>query len=151
MSAVEIQNRKASHHYQILSTLEAGVELKGTEVKSLRNGHGNFQDAFARIEKGQVWLYHFDIAPYAQGNRENHEPKRVRRLLLHTPEIRKLHSEVSVAGRSLIPLKGYFNKRGCFKILLGVGAGKTHRDKRQDLMKRDTDRHLRRVMSTHRR
>ncbi len=90
MGEIEINNRKASHQYKILETIEAGVELKGTEVKSLRAGKGNLSDAFARVEKGEAWLYNFDIAVYTHGNRENHEPKRTRKLLLHKQEIRML-------------------------------------------------------------
>ena len=150
MGEVEINNRKASHSYQILSTVEAGIELKGTEVKSLRAGHGNLSDAFARVEKGgQVWLYQFDISPYSHGNQENHEPKRTRRLLLNKVEIRKLYTESSVAGRTLVPLKGYF-KHNIFKILLGIGIGKNVRDKRQDLIRRDTERAVRRGMANRR-
>ncbi|MFZ5805800.1 MAG: SsrA-binding protein SmpB [Verrucomicrobiota bacterium] len=149
MGDVEIHNRKASHYYKILETFEAGIELQGTEVKSLRGGHGHLNDAFARVEKGEVWLYNFDIAPYSHGNRENHEPKRTRKLLLHKQEIRRLFGEISRAGRTLVPLKGYFKKR-CFKLLLGVGVGKTQHDKRQSIMKRDTDRQIRRALSSRR-
>lgn len=145
MSDGEIQNRKSGRDYHIEETYEAGISLTGTEVKSLRSGHGNFSDSFARVEKGQVWLYNFDISPYDKGNRENHEPKRTRRLLLHKAEIRKLFGTIAQAGRSLVPLKGYFKKRH-FKILLGVGVGKNQRDKRQDVKKRETDRELRRAL-----
>jgi SsrA-binding protein len=149
MAEAEINNRKASHDYRILETYEAGISLFGTEVKSLRAGQGNLNDAFARVEKGEVWLYNFDIAPYAQGNRDNHEPKRLRRLLLHQQEIRKLFGEVSLKGRTLVPLKGYF-KKSFFKILLGVAEGKDHRDKRQDLIKKTTEREMRRALHTRR-
>lgn len=149
MAAPEIQNRKAFHNYQIHSNLEAGIELLGTEVKSLRAGKGNLSDAFARIERGQAMLYNFDIATYSHGNRENHEPKRTRRLLLHKAEIRKLFNEVTISGKALVPLKGYF-KEGIFKILLGTGTGKDKGDKRQTLKKRETERHLRRVMTRRR-
>jgi len=146
MSTGEIQNRKSGRDYHIEETYEAGIALTGTEVKSLRAGQANFADSFARVEKGQVWLYNFDISPYDKGNRENHEPKRTRRLLLHKAEIRKLFGTVAQAGRSLVPLKGYFKKQH-FKILLGVGTGKNQRDKRQDVKKRETDRALRRIVS----
>lgn len=149
MGEIEINNRKASHDYKILDTIEAGIELLGTEVKSLRKGQGNLNDAFARIEKKQAWLYQFDIAPYDKAARENHDPKRIRRLLLHREQIRKLFGEVSLKGRSLIALKGYFKKQH-FKILLGIATGKTHRDKRQDIIKRDTDRQLRRAIASRR-
>jgi SsrA-binding protein len=145
MGEVEIVNRKALFHYKILETYEAGIQLQGTEVKSLRGGQAHLNESFAKIEKNEAWLYNFDISTYEQGNRENHEPKRKRKLLLHKAEIRKLHSTVSVAGRTLIPLKGYF-KNQHFKILLGVGIGKNQRDKRQDLIKKVTDREIQRAM-----
>jgi SsrA-binding protein len=144
---IEINNRKAGHDYTILSSFEAGVELQGTEVKSIRDGQGNLNDGFARIEKGQAWLYNFHIAPYDKGNRENHEAKRVRRLLLHKQEINKLHSETTIAGKSLIPLKGYFKNRR-FKILIGICKSKTKGDQRQDIKKRDMDREIKRMTST---
>jgi SsrA-binding protein len=120
-----ITNRKAHRDYQILETYEAGIVLRGTEVKSLRAGQGNLTDAFARIEKDEAWLHNFDIQPYKQGNRFNHEPKAVRRLLLHRQEIRKLFGIASVKGRALVALK----------VLIGVGLGKNVRDKREDLKK----------------
>ena len=129
-----ITNRKAQRDYQILETCEAGIVLRGTEVKSLRAGQGNLTDAFARIENNEVWLYHFDIQPYKQANRFNHEPKAVRRLLLHRQEIRKLFGLVAVKGRTLVALKMYW-KGHRLKVLLGVGIGKNARDKRQDLKK----------------
>ncbi|NJK92305.1 MAG: SsrA-binding protein SmpB [Blastochloris sp.] len=145
-ASVEVHNRKAGHDYLILESLETGIELQGTEVKSIRDGQGNLNDAFARIEKGQAWLYNFHIAPYDKGNRENHEAKRVRRLLLHKQEINKLHQETSIAGKTLIPLKGYFKNRR-FKILLGLCKGKTHGDRRQAIKTRDVDRELKRATS----
>ncbi|MDR1191185.1 MAG: SsrA-binding protein SmpB [Verrucomicrobiales bacterium] len=147
MSDLQIQNRKAGRDYHVLDTLEAGIELRGTEVKSLRDGQGNLSDSFARVEKGQAWLYNFHISPYDKGNRENHEPKRVRRLLLHKREIFKLQGMVSTEGKTLIPLKAYFDKNSRCKILLGICKGKTHGDKRQDIKKRDTDREIRRAIT----
>ena len=129
-----ITNRKAHRDYEILETYEAGIVLRGTEVKSLRAGQGNLTDAFARIEKGEVWLYNFDIQPYKQANIFNHEPKAVRKLLLNRQEIRKLFGIVAVKGRTLVALKMYW-KNGVLKVLLGVGIGKNARDKRQDLKK----------------
>jgi SsrA-binding protein len=146
MSGKEILNRKAGRDYQILDNFEAGVVLQGTEVKSLRTGESNFNDAFARIDKGEAWLHHFYIAPYDKGNRENHEARRPRKLLLHQREIIKLHEQVSQLGHSLVPLKGYF-KNGRFKILIGIGKGKTHGDKRHDLKKRDTQRQIDRTLA----
>jgi SsrA-binding protein len=129
-----ITNRKAHRDYQILETYEAGIVLCGTEVKSLRAGQGNLTDAFARIEKNEVWLYNFDIQPYKQAHQYNHEPKAVRRLLLHRQEIRKLFAIIAVKGRSLVALKMYWKNRH-LKVLLGVGIGKNVRDKREDLKK----------------
>jgi SsrA-binding protein len=136
-----ITNRKAHRDYQILETYEAGIVLQGSEVKSLRAGHGNLTDAFARIEKEECWLYQFDIQPYKQATIFNHEPKAVRRLLLHRQEIRKLFTLVSVAGRTLVALKMYW-KNGKLKVLLGVGVGKNVRDKRQDLRKAAAKREI---------
>ncbi len=140
-----ITNRKAHRDYEILETYEAGIVLRGTEVKSLRAGQGNLTDAFARIENNEVWLYQFDIQPYKQANIYNHEPKAVRRLLLHRQEIRKLFSIVAVKGRTLVALKMYW-KNHHLKVLLGVGIGKNVRDKREDLKKaadkRDMDQAL---------
>jgi len=146
MKSQEIQNRKAGRDYQILDKIEAGVVLSGTEVKSLRAGEANFNDAFAQIHQGEVWLHHFYIAPYEKGNRENHEPRRQRKLLLHLREINKLHQQISQQGRTLVPLKGYF-KNGRFKVLLGLGKGKTHGDKRQDLKKKDMQRQIDRTLA----
>lgn len=151
MKPLEIFNRKSGRDYHILETLEAGIELRGTEVKSLRNGGGNLNDAFARVEKGELWLYQFHIAPYEMGNRENHDPKRVRRLLVHRHELMKLDAAVKRSGFTLVPLKVYLSPRRQFKVLLGVGKGKTHGDKRQDLKKRDTDQEMRRAMLPKRR
>jgi SsrA-binding protein len=136
-----ITNRKAHRDYEILETYEAGIVLRGTEVKSLRAGHGNLTDAFARIEKDECWLYQFDIQPYKQASIFNHEPKAVRRLLLHRQEIRKLFGIVAVKGRTLVALKMYW-KSGKLKVLLGVGIGKNVRDKRQDLKKAAAKREI---------
>jgi SsrA-binding protein len=142
----EIHNRKAGRDYTVLDSCEAGIELRGTEVKSLRAGEANFNDAFARVERGEAWLYHMHIAPYDKGNRENHDPRRLRRLLLHKSEIRRLHQEVALAGRTLVPLKGYF-KKNRFKILLGICKGKTHGDRRETLKKKESQREVDRELS----
>jgi SsrA-binding protein len=136
-----ITNRKALRDYQILETYEAGIVLHGTEVKALRAGQGNLTEAFARIEKDEAFLYQFDIQPYKQGNIFNHEPKAVRKLLLHRREIQKLFGLVAVKGRSLIALKMYWKGRR-LKVLLGVGVGKNVRDKRQDLKKAAAKREI---------
>lgn len=142
-------NRKARHEYQILDTYEAGLVLTGTEVKSLRAGRATIGDAFARVEKGEVWLYNCDIQPYDHGNINNHVPKRVRKLLLRKVEIRKLFGLVSVKGNALVALRLYF-KDGYAKLELGVGRGKTAGDKRQDVKKRDDRREVERELA-HRR
>jgi SsrA-binding protein len=145
-----ITNRKAHRDYEILETYEAGIVLRGTEVKSLRAGQGNLTDAFARIEKNEVWLYNFDIQPYKQAHIFNHEPKAVRRLLLHRQEIRKLFGIVAVKGHTLVALKMYW-KNGHLKVLLGVGIGKDARDKRQDLKKAAAKREIDQAMKQARR
>ena len=136
-----ITNRKAHRDYEITETYEAGIVLRGTEVKALRANQGNLTDSFARIENNEVWLYGFDIQPYKQAHQFNHEPKAVRRLLLHRQEIRKLFGIVSVKGRSLIALKMYW-KGHHLKVLLGVGIGKDSRDKRQDMKKAEAKREM---------
>src|SRR5271170_1647477 len=136
-----ITNRKAHRDYEILETYEAGIVLRGTEVKSLRAGQGNLTDAFARIENNEVWLHQFDIQPYKQAHKYNHEPKAVRRLLLHRQEIRKLFGLVAVKGRTLVALKMYW-KGHHLKVLLGVGIGKNVRDKREDLKKAAAKREM---------
>ncbi|CAM4093384.1 SsrA-binding protein SmpB [Abyssicoccus albus] len=139
------QNRKARHDYTIEETYEAGMELKGTEIKSIRRGSVNMQDAYARVHKGEMFVYNLHIAPYEEGNRFNHDPLRHRKLLLKRKEIDKLLGISKTQGYSLIPLKMYI-KNGYCKMLLGVAKGKKKFDKRQDLkdkaMKRDVERAL---------
>lgn len=143
MSAESVLNRKALRDYEILDRYEVGIELKGTEVKSIRLGHVSLQGSFARLENGQVFLYDSDIQPYQKASHEQHEPKRRRRLLLHRHEIDKLEGEIEQMGRTLVPLKLYW-KKNHLKIELGVGKGKVAADKRADLKKRvvqrETDR-----------
>jgi len=140
------QNKKAHHDYFIEETYEAGIVLKGTEIKSIRNGRVNLKDAHARIDKnGEVQLVNMHIAEYTQGNRFNHDPTRTRKLLLHRKEIDKLIGLIQQQGYTLVPLKLYI-KNGFAKVLLGLGKGKKKYDKREDLkkkqMKRDIDRAL---------
>jgi len=139
-----VTNSKARRDYHILETYEAGIVLHGTEVKALRAGKGQIGDAFARVEGDEVFLYNAHIDEYAQGNLQNHEPKAVRKLLLHKSEIRKLFSLASVEGNALVPLSLYW-KNGKMKVALGVGKGKVQYDKRQDLKKRDSDREMKRA------
>jgi len=145
MSADNVLNRKALRDYEILDRVECGIELKGTEVKSIRLGHVNLQGSFARLENREIFMYDSDIQPYLRASHEQHEPKRPRRLLLHRYEIDKLAVEIEQQGRTLVPLKLYW-KKGRIKIELGVGKGKVAADKRHDLKKRvvqrETDRML---------
>ena len=139
------RNRKARHEYEILETLEAGMELRGPEVKSLRAGQVSFQDAFARIESGEAWLYSLHISPYEQANRANVDPLRPRRLLLHKQEIRKLVGHVEEKGLTLIPLEIYFS-RGFAKVTIAVARGRKLHDKRDALKKKQLDREARRAV-----
>jgi len=139
MAAESIVNRKALRDYHVLERYEAGIELKGSEVKSVRAGKANISDAFARIENGEAFLYNADIQPYEKASLEVPPPKRVRKLLLHRQEIDKLYGESQVKGRALVALKLYW-KNGKLKAELGVGQGKLARDKRSDLKKRAIDR-----------
>ncbi len=143
MSADISVNRKALRDYHILDRFEAGIELKGTEVKAIRAGLANVNNAFARVEKMQVWLHDVDIQPYAMASHEQHEPKRVRRLLLHRQEIIRLLGKTQTEGFSLVALRMYW-KGSHVKIELGLGKGKHAGDKREDLKakaeKRESDR-----------
>ncbi|MEO8044994.1 MAG: SsrA-binding protein SmpB [Spartobacteria bacterium] len=139
MPAETILNRKALRDFHILERFEAGVELKGSEVKSIRAGKANIGDAFARIEKGEAFLYGADIQPYERASHEVPASKRVRKLLLHRREIDKLYGLTNIAGRTLVILKLYW-KNGRIKAEVGVASGKEARDKRLDLKKRATDR-----------
>lgn len=137
------ENRKARHEYHFLETFEAGIELKGTEVKSLRNAKVSIQEAYARIERGEVYIYNMHIAPYEMGNRFNHEPKRPRRLLLHKAEIRRIYAKVREKGFTLIPVKIYF-VRGLAKLELALAQGKKLYDKRHDLAEKEAKRDIQR-------
>jgi SsrA-binding protein len=139
-----ISNRKAHFHYHILETYEAGMVLKGPEVKSLRDGQASLQDAFARIENGEVHLYQMHITPYTYTHHEELSPTRTRKLLLHRSEIRKLEGRVQEKGLTLVPLDIFFTKRGIAKVKLGLAKGKRGPDKRDDIKKRDLEREARR-------
>jgi SsrA-binding protein len=143
-SNVIVSNPKAHRDFHILETFEAGIVLKGTEVKALRAGKGQINDSFARIENDQAWLYNAHIDEYSFGNINNHQPKAPRRLLLHKSELRKLFGLASIKGNSLVPLSLYW-KNGKVKVGLGVGKGKVQFDKREDIKKRESDRELRRA------
>ena len=139
-----LSNSKARRDYHILETFEVGIVLKGTEVKSLRAGLGQIRDAFARVENEEVWLYNAHIDEYTHGNRQNHDPKARRKLLLHRSEIRKLTDLAAVKGHALVPLSCYW-KKGKVKVALAVGKGKVEHDKRQDLKEQEAERELKRA------
>ena len=140
-----VTNHKARRDYHVLETFEAGIVLRGTEVKSLRAGKGQIADAFARVEKDEVWLYNAHIDEYAQGNRQNHNPTAARKLLLHQSEIRKLAAQAAVKGQALVPLAFYW-KNGRVKVSLAVGQGKAEYDKRDTLRRKESDRELKRAI-----
>jgi SsrA-binding protein len=144
------RNKRAYHDYTIFDTLECGLVLKGTEVKSLREGQSSLEDSFARIDGGEVWLIGCDIPEYTYGNRLNHKPKRPRKLLLHRREIGKFAGKASQRGFTLVPLRIYF-KRGLAKVELAVAKGKATHDKREDLKKKDAQKQIRQAMSNRRR
>ncbi len=140
-------NRRARHDYHIEDRIEAGLELKGTEVKSLRAGNVSLREAFAKIEEdGQVWVHGMHIAPYEAAHGANVDPVRPRRLLLHRREIRRLKSRTERRGYTLVPLRLYF-RRGYAKLELGMGRGKSRHDKREALRERDAQRDLERTLS----
>ena len=142
-------NRKARHEYEILETFEAGMVLKGPEAKSLREGKGGFQDAYARVENGEVWIFSLHISPYEQANRYNEDPLRPRKLLLTKHEIRKLVGKVEEKGLTLIPLEVYF-RRGFAKINLALARGRKTYDKREKLKRRTQEDEARRAMDRYR-
>jgi SsrA-binding protein len=140
------RNPKATHDYHILDTLESGIVLTGTEVKSLRNGKASIKEAYARVRNGEVFLEGMNITQYEQGNRYNHDPVRSRKLLLHRREIEKLIGATEREGLTLIPLELYF-KRGHAKVALALARGKKQHDKREDLKKRIAERETARALS----
>lgn len=137
-SGVVCTNRKARREYDILEQLECGIELRGSEVKSVRAGRISINEAYARVEDGQVWLVGVDIQEYAEANTMNHEPKRKRKLLLHRREIRKFAESAKEKGLTLVPLSVYFT-RGLVKVKLAIGRGRRNYDKR-DKLRRDADK-----------
>ncbi|PLS17971.1 SsrA-binding protein [Bacillus sp. M6-12] len=139
------QNKKAYHDYFIEETYEAGIVLQGTEIKAIRAGRLNLKDAFARIERGELFLHNMHISPYEQGNRFNHDPLRTRKLLLHRKQINQLIGETKEAGYTIVPLKVYL-KNGFAKVLIGLGKGKKNFDKRETLKKKDANREIERAL-----
>ncbi len=144
------RNKRAFHEYEVSDRLECGIVLTGTEVKSLRDGQGNLEDAYAKIEEGEVWLIGSDIPEYAMGNRMNHKPKRPRKLLLHRREIAKFAGKATQRGFTLVPLRMYF-KQGLAKVELAIARGKQMHDKRQTEKKADAQREIRRAMTERKR
>ncbi len=140
----KISNREARHAYHILESFEAGIALKGPEVKSLRAGKASLQDSFARVERGEVFLYNMHITPYTYTHHEDLSPTRTRKLLLHRSQIHKLEGRVQEKGLTLIPLDAYFTVKGHVKINLAIAKGKKGPDKRDDLKRRDIERETRR-------
>jgi SsrA-binding protein len=140
-------NRKARHDYSIEDTLEAGLVLTGTEIKSIRDGKANLQDAYARIEHGEAWLVGAHIQPWAGGNRYNHEPRRDRKLLLHRVQIDQLLGKTRAKGLTLVPLRLYISDRGRAKIELGLAKGKQLHDRRRDIADRDARRDMERQVA----
>ncbi|TLP48676.1 MULTISPECIES: SsrA-binding protein SmpB [Cohaesibacter] len=143
---VVAENRKARHNYEIGDVIEAGLQLKGTEVKSLRLGVANIAESYASDENGEIVLINSNIPEYDQGNRFNHEPRRPRKLLLHKREIAKLLQGVQRDGMTIVPLKLYFNDKGIAKLAIALAKGKKDYDKRQDAKKRDWQRDKARLM-----
>jgi SsrA-binding protein len=140
-------NRRARHEYTIDETFEAGLVLTGTEIKSVRAGKVNLADAYARVEKDEAWLIGAHIAPFEQGNRYNHEPKRVRKLLLHRSEIDELLGRAKAKGQTIVPLRLYLNPRGRAKLELGLARGKQLHDRRRDIADRESKRDIERQLA----
>lgn len=139
-------NRKARFAYEVMDSLEAGLVLTGTEVKSLREGHANIQEAYASVEGGEMWLINAYIPEYSAGNRFNHEPRRRRKLLLSRREIARLAQAVEREGMTMVPLRLYFNERGVAKLQLATARGKKLHDKRETMKRRDWDREKARLL-----
>jgi SsrA-binding protein len=146
-------NRRARHEYTIDETFEAGIALTGTEIKSIRAGKVNLADAYARVERGEAWLIGVHIAPFEQAStqRGNHEPKRIRKLLLHRSEIDELLGRTRAKGQTIVPLRLYINDRGRAKVELGLGRGKQLHDRRRDIADRDARRDMERQLADVRR
>jgi len=140
-------NRKARHDYTIEDTVEAGLVLTGTEIKSVRAGKVSLQQAFARIERDEAWLVGVNIAPWTAGNRWNHEPRRDRKLLLHRVQIDQLLGRTKSKGLTLVPLRVYINDRGRAKVELGLARGKQNWDRRRDIAERDARRDMQRELA----
>jgi len=139
-------NRRALHDYEILENIEAGISLTGSEIKSVRAGKVSLQEAYARPDRGQIWLQGAHIAEYGPASYNGHDPRRSRRLLLHRAQIHEIEREVEAKGLTLIPLRMYLNNRGIAKVQLAVARGRKQYDKRQVIAKRDADREMERAL-----
>lgn len=142
-------NKKAYHDYFIQDAYEAGIELKGTEIKSVRNGNVNLKDSFIRIKDNEAFLENMHISPYEQGNRFNHDPLRTRKLLLHRKEILKLTNKLKEGGLTIVPTKLYFNKGSKVKVEIALAKGKKLYDKRQDLKEKDAKRDIEKALKNY--
>tara|TARA_B100001123_G_scaffold336788_2_gene380880 strand:- start:3734 stop:4219 length:486 start_codon:yes stop_codon:yes gene_type:complete len=140
-------NRKAFHDYHVLETWEAGIVLLGTEVKAIREGRVNLRDSFARLDKGEAWLFNVHISPYSHSGYAHHDERRQRKLLLHRHQIQKLTGRVTEKGLTLVPLKMYF-KNGCVKVLIALAKGKQLHDKRETIRRREIDRETRAALKS---
>lgn len=138
------QNKKAYHDFEILETVEAGIVLLGTEVKALREGRANLKDSYAKVKKGEVFVYGLHISPYSHASYDNHDPERVRKLLLHNYEIKRMTGKTQERGFSLIPLKVYFSK-GKVKVEIALARGKKLYDKRESIKRKEETRELARI------
>lgn len=146
MPHVVARNRRARRDYAVEETYEAGLVLKGSEVKSLRAGRVSLEEAYARVKEGEVWLYGMHIAPYGPSGATGHDPERPKKLLFHGREIARLLGKVGRAGYTLVPLSLYFNERGYAKVELGLGRGQTKVDKRRKIIKEEEERRAREAM-----
>ena len=148
MEKLIANNKKARHDYFFEDTYEAGIVLTGTEIKSVRGGGVNLRDSFAKVEKGEVFVYNMNIAPYEKGNRYNTDPLRPKKLMLHKGEIRRLETAVMQDGLTLVPSKVYLNHKGLVKLELAIAKGKKLYDKRADIAKKDAARNMERSMKS---
>ncbi|MBP6334046.1 MAG: SsrA-binding protein SmpB [Bacteroidia bacterium] len=143
---IVIHNKKASFEYHLLQTYSAGIILTGTEVKSIREGKASLSEAFCLITNGELWVKNMHVSEFKQGSYNNHEPKRLRKLLLNRAELRKIESKLKEKGTTIIPVQLYFNERGFAKLDISLARGKKTFDKREDLKKKDQEREIRKVV-----
>ncbi|REJ80420.1 MAG: SsrA-binding protein SmpB [Bacteroidetes bacterium] len=144
--ATVIKNRKASYEYALMQSFTAGIVLTGTEVKSIREGKANINDAYCILENGELWIKEMHISEFKQGSYNNHEPKRLRKLLLKKTELAKIKSKLKEKGITIIPVQLYFNERGFAKLDISLAKGKKMHDKREDIKKKDQEREISRVV-----